>query len=163
MDEDSRVDVTDEILRSCARCGTLKPQREFHRSRTGQFSYCTECRRAYDRTYYAERGRDARLARMRIWRDEACAWMDEFKAGRACADCGGIFPTCVMHWDHLPGHLKIDAISAMVANRRRELVLEEVKKCELVCANCHVMRTVARARRTIAEDAGVYRFDCLAV
>ena len=27
----------------------------------------------------------------------------------------------------------------------REAVLEELKKCELVCANCHVVRTVTRA------------------
>jgi hypothetical protein len=35
----------------------------------------------------------------------------------------------------------------MVSSRTREAVLEELKKCELVCANCHVIRTVNRARR----------------
>ena len=49
----------------------------------------------------------------------------------------------------------------MVGNRSRELVLDELTKCELVCANCHVMRTVVRARRTIAEEIGVYRFEVL--
>ena len=50
----------------------------------------------------------------------------------------------------------------MVANNRRALVLEELAKCELVCANCHVMRTVARARRTIAEAPGDYGFEVVA-
>jgi hypothetical protein len=160
MDVDRGVAPQDpDVFRSCAKCGERKPGSEFHQSRTGQFSYCSECRRAYDRRYYAERGRDARLARMRLWRGEARAWMDALKEGHPCADCGGIFPPYVMHWDHLPGHLKIDAISAMVASRRRAVVLDELAKCELVCANCHVMRTVVRARRTIAEDWGGYHFE----
>ena len=147
-----------EVFRSCTKCGQSKPGSEFHRSRTGQFSYCGDCRRAYDRRYYAERGKAARLARVRVWRGEARAWMDALKEDRACADCGGIFPPYVMHWDHLPGHLKIAEISTMVGTRRREVVIDELAKCELVCANCHVMRTVVRARRTIAEELGHYRF-----
>ncbi len=148
-----------DVIRSCARCGESKAASDFHRSRTGQFSYCGDCRRAYDRRYYAERGKEARLARVRVWRDERRAWMAALKDGRACADCGGVFPPFVMHWDHLPGHLKIAEISSMVGNRRREVVIEELAKCELVCANCHVMRTVKRARRTIAEEAGGYRVE----
>jgi hypothetical protein len=47
----------------------------------------------------------------------------------------------------------------MVGSWGRDAVLDELKKCELVCANCHVMRTVVRARRTIGEDGGDYRFE----
>ena len=57
--------------------------------------------------------------------------------------------------------IKTAAVSVMVGNRSRELVLDELEKCELVCANCHVMRTVVRARRTISEEIGVYRFEVL--
>jgi hypothetical protein len=155
------ADDPDDVFHSCAKCGESKPEGEFHRSRTGQFSYCGNCRRAYDRRYYAERGKAARLARVRVWRGEARAWMAALKEGRACADCGEVFPPFVMHWDHLPGHLKIGEISAMVGNRRRDVVLEELAKCELVCANCHVMRTVVRARRPIGEEPGDYRFEDL--
>jgi hypothetical protein len=31
-----------------------------------------------------------------------------------------------------------------VRNRQRTIVLAELKKCELVCANCHVLRTISR-------------------
>ena len=151
----------EEVSRSCAKCGASRPETAFHRSRTGQFSYCRDCRRAYDRRYYAECGRTARLARARAWRVAARVWMDTLKEGRACADCGELFPTYVMHWDHLPGHYKVADVSAMVSSRRREIVLDELKKCELVCANCHVMRTVVRARRTISEETGDYRFEVI--
>lgn len=73
--------------------------------------------------------------------------MASLKAGVPCRDCQETFPVWVMHWDHLPGFEKVGEISVMVTSRGREAVLEELKKCELVCANCHVMRTVARARR----------------
>jgi hypothetical protein len=51
-----------------------------------------------------------------------------------------------MHWDHLPGFAKVSEISSMVPSRTRVAVLEELKKCQLVCANCHVLRTIERAR-----------------
>lgn len=149
----------EETVRTCAKCGESKPAGEFHRSRTGQFTYCAACRRAYDRRYYAERGRSARLARVRAWRAAQRAWMDSLKEGRACADCGETFPTCAMHWDHLPGHAKFADISVMVTRFSRAMILDELAKCELVCANCHVLRTVARATRTVSEDETAYRFE----
>lgn len=82
--------------------------------------------------------------------------MDSLKRDVLCADCGESFPPYVMHWDHLPGHEKVDEVGSMVGSRRREVILAEIAKCELVCANCHVLRTVMRARRTLAEEAGNY-------
>jgi hypothetical protein len=70
--------------------------------------------------------------------------MDSLKA-MPCTDCDQVFPAWVMHWDHLPDYEKVACISSMVGSQRRTLVLDELKKCELVCANCHVMRTINRA------------------
>ena len=139
--------MDDALLRLCGRCGQWKTSDQFHISRTGQFSYCRECRNAYDREYYDRRGRSARLARNRAHNSAARAWMASLKKGISCSDCGGAFPVWVMHWDHLPEFEKAGDISVMVQSRTREVVLAELKKCELVCANCHVMRTVARATR----------------
>lgn len=159
MDADRSLDrEQSDFLRRCAICERSKPSSEFHRSRTGQFSYCRECRCAYDRRYYAERGKPARQERTRVRREAAHVWMDALKAGRTCADCGEMFPPYVMHWDHLPGHIKVAEVGTMVSGGwNRDAIRNEMKKCELVCANCHVMRTVRRARRTIAEDEWGYR------
>jgi len=132
-------------LRLCARCLQWKPATEFHKSVTSQYSYCRDCRNAYDRQYYAERGKPKRSARQRARIDRARLWMAAMKESLPCTDCGGVFPVYVMHWDHLPEFEKLGSVSAMVANRTRAAVLEELKKCQLVCANCHVMRTVKRA------------------
>jgi hypothetical protein len=136
-----------EGYRVCAQCGELKPLSEYHNSRTGQYTYCRDCRNSYDRRYYREHSRSARLERRGAQITAARLWMAELKSGVPCADCGETFPIYVMQWDHLPEFEKIAEVSSMVASRTREAVLEELKKCELVCANCHVMRTVARATR----------------
>ena len=88
--------------------------------------------------------------------------MDSLKRDKPCTDCGEHFPPYVMHWDHLPDHVKVDEVGSMVGSRRREVILAEIAKCELVCANCHVMRTVLRARRTIGEEPGVYALGIIA-
>ena len=143
--EDRPQNGTGDVRYLCARCLEWKAASEFHNSRTGQFSYCRDCRNTYDREYYAERGKAARLSRRRAAIDAAREWMNSLKAGVPCADCGEIFPAFVMHWDHLPEFEKVSEISSMIGYRKRDAIVEEMKKCELVCANCHVMRTVRRA------------------
>lgn len=134
------------LFRQCFRCGANKSDMDFHDSRTGQFSYCAECRRAYDRRYYNERGRDARLMRVRARRAVAREWLDSLRRGVPCADCGGTFAGPVMHWDHLPGQPKVKAVSTLARERSRDVTLSEMQKCELVCANCHAIRTTRRRR-----------------
>ena len=134
-------------FRRCVMCGMWKATSEFHDSRTGQFSYCRECRRAYDRRYYHERGKKARLARRRTHLMKARAWMAALKGGVPCADCGELFPVWVMHWDRLPGYEKVGNISEMVGSRSRTITIAELRKCELVCGNCHVLRTIGRSGR----------------
>ena len=68
------------------------------------------------------------------------------KTDKACTDCGGVFPPEAMQWDHLPGSIKLGEISAKIRQWSRRLIFEELAKCELVCANCHAIRTYKRLR-----------------
>lgn len=62
-----------------------------------------------------------------------------------CAGCGKRFDPCCMDFDHRPGTAKRFNIGI---NRRRawRVVKAEIAKCDIVCANCHRIRTVARKR-----------------
>ena len=151
------ADVTpmdSEIYRLCSRCQTWKSQTAFHRSRTGQFSYCAECRREYDRRYYVKGGRVARLARQAVHKRNVREWLKQLKADRACADCTRTFAPAVMQWDHLPGAAKLGEISRM-AGRARAILIAEIAKCELVCANCHAIRTARRATKHDVEEEAI--------
>ena len=62
---------------------------------------------------------------------------------RPCLDCGEEYPYYVMQFDHV-GTDKVDSVSKLVANRQYAKAVEEMKKCEVVCANCHAVRTWRR-------------------
>lgn len=55
-----------------------------------------------------------------------------------CARCGKYYPHFVMEFHHLSEKHK-HGIYALMARWNR--VLEEIAKCELLCANCHKYRT----------------------
>lgn len=59
-----------------------------------------------------------------------------------CADCGGRFPAVCMDFDHRPGETKTGEISGFT--RGIEALKREIAKCDLVCANCHRIRTAKR-------------------
>jgi len=66
-----------------------------------------------------------------------------------CADCGGTFHPYVMDFDHREGTLKRFNVSAAIPlGLSIETVMEEAAKCDVVCSNCHRMRTF----RTIERD-----------
>jgi hypothetical protein len=74
------------------------------------------------------------------------SWMLELKSA-PCADCGNTFPTCCMDFDHMDGHTKAYNVGSMFAHQySRELIESELKKCQLVCSNCHRIRTRDRRK-----------------
>jgi len=50
-----------------------------------------------------------------------------------------------MDFDHLPGFKKMKDIGKLMGDGSpMEVLMTEVKKCELVCACCHRLRTYTR-------------------
>ena len=130
-------------MKRCARCGLIKPRSEFHKSRArkdGLQTYCKACRTVIDHALY-ERRRGKPIA-WRVFDRDFAKWLRELKSGRPCTDCGRTYSAEVMQWDHLPGTQKLADVSLI---RSREGVLAEIAKCELVCTNCHAIRTFQRA------------------
>ena len=62
---------------------------------------------------------------------------------RPCTDCDGTFPYCCMHFDHRDPTEKVFCISEAVTELKCNMVdLDaEIAKCDVVCANCHAIRT----------------------
>ena len=105
--------------------------------------YRNSCVRSYRARRYVEEG---------SWRCEGeaarglAAWMAEIKS-KPCTDCGGTFPICCMDFDHKHDAVKAYNIGSMFAHHySRELIQTELDKCELVCSNCHRIRTRDRRK-----------------
>lgn len=62
-----------------------------------------------------------------------------------CTDCDVQYPPYVMHFDHVPerGEKAFDIGKSFYVYSVEKL-MEEIAKCDLVCANCHAERTHQR-------------------
>lgn len=64
--------------------------------------------------------------------------IQEIKESKPCKDCGKWYPYYVMQFDHLKDK---EFNIATNLKRGRPKILKEIEKCDLVCANCHFIRT----------------------
>lgn len=60
---------------------------------------------------------------------------------KPCVDCKQSYPYYVMDLDHIKGTKKFLLSIAASNHRSLKSVIEEIAKCEAVCANCHRIRT----------------------
>ena len=133
------------MSKRCGRCGEEKPLTDFHRRRGGHQAWCIPCRRGYDAEYHRKM-RERRIAQAKARRTAFMAWYVALKEGKPCSDCGGVFHSAAMQWDHRPGSIKEDDVANLRNSTSRRLILLEIAKCDLVCANCHAVRTFLRQR-----------------
>ena len=106
------------------------------------------------RQKWAQENRDSTLAYFKDKGTEFRSWVDSLKDGKPCVDCSRFFPPYVMEYDHVKG-VKRHNIGKMT-NHKRERVLAEIAKCDLVCCACHRVRT--HQRRPATTDARLIRF-----
>jgi hypothetical protein len=140
-------------LRKCRVCKEVKPLTEFPfravARQTRQW-LCLACQRAYTKDWYG-RNRQKQIASARVRRDREAKNLGrkirDYLRDHPCVDCGQSEPE-VLDFDHLRdkranvSRLVHDAVSW-------DLIVKEIAKCEVRCANCH--------RRRTARAGGYYR------
>lgn len=130
--------------KTCSKCKVSKPVSEFNFKNTaaGVYqSYCKECGKLLTRSHYRNNKRQylERNIRSFMKRREL---VRQIKS-RACADCGIQYPFYVMDFDHREGETKEYELNRIDRMTTRVL-LREIEKCDVVCANCHRVRTYKR-------------------
>jgi len=92
--------------------------------------------------------REKHMERTKARRQAIRAHVDAIKVAAGCADCGYKDHAVALDFDHVSG-VKLGNVGTLV-NRgaAMETILAEIAKCEVVCANCHRVRT---ERRRIEE------------
>ena len=144
-------------MRTCGRCGQEKPIEDFawRRKVKGQRdNYCRPCRAAYKQEHYAanrQRYIDSARRRKRALVAERVEYLVAFLREHPCVDCGESDPV-VLEFDHLRD--KKFSVAKGFRDRGWQSVLDEMAKCDVVCANCHRRRTAQRggfARAVVAQ------------
>ena len=99
---------------------------------------------AYNRAYLkSERGKES-IRRSAEPRAERNREIIEMLKLAPCLDCGNQFPSCCMEFDHARGKKKMSIGSMGSAGRTEKALRNELAKCDVVCANCHCIRTRIR-------------------
>lgn len=113
-------------------------------------------------------GRDpekARQQKRRWYNENKQVYLDRNKArfeessrrlreakNRPCMDCGGKFPPFVMDFDHRDGVTKMGNIAKLLKSWSWARLQTEIQKCDLICANCHRIRTARRGGWSGQDD-----------
>lgn len=117
---------------------------KINETRSRDSSYCKKCHNEYQKAYYKKNPlsiNSSYLRRKKLIRDTII----NFK-NIPCYDCGNSYPYYVMDFDHVRGKKKFNLSVAVRHFRSVKTVIKEIKKCEVVCANCHRERTFSRMK-----------------
>jgi hypothetical protein len=139
VDSDSKVHRVSRLVQLCASAQRIRDELE---------KCVPRCARCHRRRTHQQRFARIRLAdrvppswRRRLEMQDA---NDVIKLSYGCADCGWNGWARGLDWDHVRG-IKVSTIAIMIARLDPwEDVLVEMAKCEVVCANCHRIRTRTR-------------------
>ena len=82
--------------------------------------------------------------RQNTWRVQYVA---EYKLQKGCMDCGYRLHHTALDLDHRESEEKLFTVAQGLATYNWDKILAEIAKCDVVCANCHRIRTHIRAKR----------------
>jgi hypothetical protein len=138
-------------MKTCSKCRESKELSSFHKDSTkkdGLYSSCKSCTYSYSSSQTRlERGRAHDKVRRSevIKRNKARALGHKLKLiemhGGRCLDCNQVWPPFVFEFDHRDPSLKEFNVSGANLNFRFDRLVVEANKCDLVCSNCHRLRT----------------------
>jgi len=145
----------------CIKCLKILPLSNFHNKRND----CEECQRIYNRESYlknkesillrrkqkvSEESRKNRSKR-RIERDEELRREhNEWLRLNACIICGET-DICVLESDHIEPQYKNNTISSLMSGSK-EAYYEERKKIQILCVNCHRLRSHSQQNSWANEE-----------
>jgi hypothetical protein len=103
-------------------------------------SQCKKCHNLYSKIHYKKNKekyiKEAKI-RKTAYKDEFL----EFLKTQECKDCGNK-DYRVFEFDHLEN--KKFNIGARIGGQTLKSLMKEISKCDVVCANCHRIRTISR-------------------
>ena len=132
-------------MKQCTKCRQSKPLSAFNKKRNAVTGRCKLCLSHDYRAAYKNKPqrRTQVIAAVDKRRRRLMKYVDDLKSQTPCADCGARYPSYVMDFDHRDGTQKVDTICRGVRIRGwgPKRLDAEIRKCEIVCANCHRERT----------------------
>lgn len=130
-------------MKSCSSCKIEKSLNDFNKNKSqkdGLQRICKICSKASDKKCYSKQGPLIRKIRnLEVINRNKKFILKYKKIFGKCVDCG-VKDYRVLQFDHIKD--KKHNISDMIYEGRKiQIIKEEIRKCEIRCANCHQIKT----------------------
>ncbi len=123
----------------CCRCKNEKDYDEFsfkNKKRNIKQKTCKECFKIVRRKWY-EKHKEKIILKNTKNRKKNTLWFIEYKSTLKCSRCTENHPAC-LDFHHLNPQEKDFSVTAIAnGTYSKKRILEEINKCEVLCANCH--------------------------
>ena len=90
----------------------------------------------YRRDWYA-RNRKESIGTVKKYTVDLVQWFRDYKRTCSCSICGESRPACLTFHHRDPSDKMIEVSILVTRHNKRERVLAEIAKCDVLCANCH--------------------------
>ena len=129
-------------MKKCSKCGNTKKISDFpfrNKSKGTRHSACNNCQKVIRKESY-ERNKKTTYERNKRNKDKNIIWFKEYKSSLKCSKCDENHPSC-LDFHHIDKSTKKYDVSEMIhGTYSRKLIIEEIEKCVILCANCHRKR-----------------------
>ena len=143
-------------LKKCKKCGIDKPYKDFARNKRRKDNHqdwCRACIKIRDAKQYVNNTEKfAKWSKDRRVRVRKLVF--EYLLSHPCVECGER-DIIVLEFDHRAQYTKKFDVMSATHGHSWKMIEAEIKKCDVVCANCHKRRTAKmlnwRTRLEMAE------------
>jgi hypothetical protein len=130
-------DLLMNSTKTCSRCREDKPETDFNKRSVNKLSSeCKECHRKLVKENY-EKNKEYYLQKAKRRRKELREWYKSIKSELKCNRCEENHWSCLEFHHEDPKEKEINIPLAVWKGWSKKRILEEIKKCEVLCANCH--------------------------
>lgn len=127
--------------KKCNMCQEILPKtKEFFATRTDRKtltyqSNCRNCQKEYRKKHY-EKNKAKYIQKSSNYVKKTVEWFNNLKDGLECEICGEN-RYWVLEFHHKDPSNKESEVASLVRKSNRDKILKEIKKCLVLCSNCH--------------------------
>ena len=122
----------------CSKCKEEKSISLFNKrtsSKDGYSSYCKNCNKQSLKEHYYN-NKEYYYNKSKNYYLELRNWINSYKSNLKCSKCDES-RWWVLDFHHRNPEEKDNTIAMMIRTSSKEKILEEINKCDVLCANCH--------------------------
>ncbi len=127
-------------MKKCSNCKLEKDESEYHKDSSRKDKLCNKCKVCNNSltltSYHATTRKSDVIARAKAFRQRLKNRLDEYKFLSGCCNCDECEPVC-LDFHHVNPDDKVSEIGNVLFQKSIRLLAIEIRKCILLCSNCH--------------------------